>query len=156
MLNYSWFSIVAPYLANPLVLVGFVVLLFHTGFWLLRRQRLSKHSPTASSRVVQQYMRYGFLVAILIIALGFALQANRDSNSFSAGHKTQETYGANSPAIRGVGGSVSVDAASAQAQERRESDQRAQHRQEQSAQKTAGDNSPAISDVKGDVVIKTK
>jgi hypothetical protein len=70
------FAKVAPYLTNPLVLVGFVLLLFFGVHEALIKSRiLPPVSQTASGKVVPLVLRYGFIVAVLLILLGFSLAA---------------------------------------------------------------------------------
>jgi hypothetical protein len=69
---------IAPYLEHPLVLVGFVLLLF---FGLRRSLLKAGIIPPLSARtggkVVQLLLRYGFVIALVVIVLGFALQLYR-------------------------------------------------------------------------------
>jgi tetratricopeptide (TPR) repeat protein len=68
------FAQIAPYLTNPLVLAGFGLLLF---FGLLRAVLKSRVMPTVSQtaggRALASLLRYGFVVALVVIVLGFAL-----------------------------------------------------------------------------------
>ncbi|HYZ26035.1 MAG TPA: tetratricopeptide repeat protein, partial [Geminicoccaceae bacterium] len=68
------FAQIAPYLTHPLVLTRFVLLLF---FGFLRTLLKSKVMPTVSQRsggqALLRLLRYGFLVALAVIVLGFAL-----------------------------------------------------------------------------------
>jgi hypothetical protein len=79
------FSKIAPYLVNPLVLVGFCLFLFlgmHRA--LLKAGLLVPLSQRQSSTVVSRILRHGFLVAILIVVFGFAyagLRAYRDARA---------------------------------------------------------------------------
>jgi hypothetical protein len=70
------FSKVAPYLTNPLVLIGFVLLLFfgiHRA--LIKSGVLTPVSKTASSKIVRLLLHYGFIVALLLTLFGFGLTA---------------------------------------------------------------------------------
>jgi hypothetical protein len=66
------FARVAPYLSDPLVLVGFALLLL---FMLFRSLIGSGLIPVleqeAGGRVVESILDYGFYVVALVIALGF-------------------------------------------------------------------------------------
>ena len=68
------FAEIAPYLTHPLVLAGFGLLLF---FALLRAVLKSRVMPTVSKsaggRALLSLLRYGFLIALAVIVLGFAL-----------------------------------------------------------------------------------
>lgn len=69
------FSKIAPYLQDPLVLIGFALLLF---FGLARALLKAGIIPTltraAGFHVVSRLLLYGFILALVIIALGFALK----------------------------------------------------------------------------------
>lgn len=76
------FSQIAPYLTHPLVLVGFVLLLFFGVHRLLIGSGIiPKLSPTAGGRVLRILLRYGFIIALVIIVLGFALEFWRTTTS---------------------------------------------------------------------------
>ena len=69
------FAKVAPFLKHPLVLVGFVLLLFfaiHRA--LIKSGIIPPLSKQAGGKVVQMLLRYGFVIALLIIVLGFGLR----------------------------------------------------------------------------------
>jgi hypothetical protein len=73
MPEITGFSKVAPYLVNPLVLIGFCLfLVFGTHWVLLKAGLLTPLSPRQSSGVIRMILRYGFWVAIIILVLGFA------------------------------------------------------------------------------------
>lgn len=66
------FADIAPHLANPLVLVGFVLLLFfmiHRA--LIRSGLLNPLPPAQKGGLVATLLRYGFIVALAIIVGGF-------------------------------------------------------------------------------------
>jgi len=66
------FSEIAPYLSNPLVLVGFVLLLFFgVHRTLVRSGLLPPVSQRQSSIIVKVLLRYGFIIALIVIVLGF-------------------------------------------------------------------------------------
>lgn len=74
------FAEVAPHLANPLVLVGFVLLLvFGVHRTLIRAGLLQPPSRTDSGAIVRTLLRYGFVIAIVVIVAGFGLAAWRAS-----------------------------------------------------------------------------
>jgi hypothetical protein len=73
MPEITGFSKVAPYLVNPLVLIGFCLFLFFGIHWaLLKAGLLTPLSQRQSSLVVRMILRYGLLVAIVSLVLGFA------------------------------------------------------------------------------------
>jgi len=86
------FSKVAPYLVNPLVLVGFCIFLFFGIHWaLLKAGLLTPLSQRQSSSVVRAILKYGFWVAILLIILGFAYAySNANRNNGQRGPITQQ------------------------------------------------------------------
>jgi tetratricopeptide (TPR) repeat protein len=70
------FSEIAPHLANPLVLVGFALLLFFGVHRLLIRSGIIQPiDPKTSGQVVLLLLNYGFYVSVLVIVLGFAYAA---------------------------------------------------------------------------------
>jgi hypothetical protein len=76
------FKDVAPYLTQPLVLVGFVLLLaFGVHRALLKAGIIPPLTPSSGSKVVQGLLRYGFVIAILAIILGFSLEFYRTPRS---------------------------------------------------------------------------
>lgn len=74
MLKLS-FETIAPFLSNPLVLIGFGVLLF---FGVLQVLTRSKILPPLAQRtagdLLRRFLRYGFTLAILVVSLGFTLE----------------------------------------------------------------------------------
>lgn len=69
------FSEYARYLQHPLVLIGFVLLLFfgvHRA--LLKSGVLPRLTEQSGSKVVQVLLRYGFIIALAILLLGFSLE----------------------------------------------------------------------------------
>jgi hypothetical protein len=68
------FKEVAPYLTHPLVLVGFALLLvFGVHRALLKARIVPPLTPHAGGKVVQNFLRYGFVIALVVIVLGFLL-----------------------------------------------------------------------------------
>jgi hypothetical protein len=110
------FSKVAPYLVNPLVLVGFCVfLLFGIYQALLKAGFLAKLSQRQSSAVLRLLLNHGFLVAIVIIVLGFVyagFQAYHDASRehLQQGPITQQTGPCGSNIV-GDNNKASVDCA---------------------------------------------
>jgi len=69
------FKDIAPYLTQPLVLIGFVLLLFFgIHRTLLKAGIIPPLTARTGGKVVQLLLRYGFVVALVVIVLGFALQ----------------------------------------------------------------------------------
>jgi hypothetical protein len=77
------FSKVAPYLVNPLVLIGFCLfLLFETYQVLLKSGIISPLSSRQSAVVVRMFLRHALWVSIVLMILGFAyagLRFHRDA-----------------------------------------------------------------------------
>jgi len=75
-------SKVLPYLSHPLSLVGYTIFLLF-GFFRVFLKTLAKFkvftrlTGERTYRVLSRLLNYGFIVAILIVALGFALEAWR-------------------------------------------------------------------------------
>lgn len=69
------FEKIAPYLGDPLVLVGFALLLFFgLARALLKGRLLTPINGAKSYRVLQTILLYGFVLGILVVALGFGLK----------------------------------------------------------------------------------
>jgi hypothetical protein len=74
--GFPSFAQIAPYLTNPLVLIGFVLLLiFGVHKALIKSHILPPVSPTASNRIVRLLLHYGFVIALLLILCGFGFAA---------------------------------------------------------------------------------
>ncbi len=70
------FEKAAPFLSNPLVLIGFCVLLFFSLLKLLIKARIFPQvAQTTAGRLITDSLRYGFWLATLVIVLGFSLEA---------------------------------------------------------------------------------
>jgi tetratricopeptide (TPR) repeat protein len=70
------FTELAPYLTQPLVLIGFVLLLaFGVHRALIKSGIIPPVGPRTGGRIVQAILRYGFWLAVLVIVLGFSLKA---------------------------------------------------------------------------------
>jgi hypothetical protein len=71
-MNLGEFTQLAPFLGNPLVLVGFVLFLLFGVHRLLIKSKIIPPVPqSAAPAIVKMILRYGFWVALLIIVLGF-------------------------------------------------------------------------------------
>lgn len=69
------FGKVAPYLQDPLVLIGFVLLLmFGLARMLIKSRLLTPVSGARSYRVIQTVLLYGLVLALAVIGLGFGLK----------------------------------------------------------------------------------
>lgn len=76
--DLSIFARIAPYLEHPLVLVGFSIFLFFSLlFLILRLKILPPISSRASSKLVPRIVTFGFVIAILVIVLGFSFEILR-------------------------------------------------------------------------------
>ena len=68
-------SAALPYLQQPLVLVGFALLLFFGLAKVVARSRvLTPITGAKSYRILQTLLAYGFVLAVAVIALGFGLK----------------------------------------------------------------------------------
>lgn len=64
-----------PYLEHPLVLVGFVLLLFFTvARTVIRSRVLTPITGAKSYRVLQSILLYGFVLSVAVVLLGFGLK----------------------------------------------------------------------------------
>ena len=69
------FAKLAPYLQDPLVLVGFIVFLFFSfARFILKRGIIPPLTKNLGYRLLQTILLYGFIIGILIIFLGFGLK----------------------------------------------------------------------------------
>ena len=69
------FGKIAPYLKHPLVVVGFVLILFFgVHQQLIQSGIIQPLPPGASSAVVLAILEYGFWIALAVIVLGIGLQ----------------------------------------------------------------------------------
>lgn len=63
-----------PYLTHPMVLVGYALLsVFGVHRALLKARIIPPLTPRTGGRVVQRLLRYGFVIALIVIILGFLL-----------------------------------------------------------------------------------
>lgn len=69
------FEKVAPYLSDPLILIGFFVFVFF-GFcrYLLKRGIIPQLNKAQGYRILRSVLLYGFLFGLAIIGLGFGLK----------------------------------------------------------------------------------
>ena len=75
MKELSAFEKVMPYLAHPLVLIGFVLLLFFAiARTVIRSRVLTPITGAKSYRVLQSILLYGFVLSIAVVILGFGLK----------------------------------------------------------------------------------
>lgn len=73
--SITTFSEIAQYLQHPLVLIGFVLMLFFSMVnKLMKIGILPQLKQEDGSKIVILFLRYGFWLAILIVLLGFGLQ----------------------------------------------------------------------------------
>lgn len=80
------FAGIAPYLKDPLILIGFFVFLFFGfGRLLIKSRLIPKLSQQHGYRVLQAFLFYGFVAGILIIALGFGIKY-RELSTVEQGH----------------------------------------------------------------------
>ncbi|MGH8557775.1 MAG: tetratricopeptide repeat protein, partial [Methylococcales bacterium] len=67
------FEKIAPFLTQPLVLIGFVLMLFFSIHkQLLEANIIPKLTKQQGGRMVELILRYGFFIGVLIVLLGFA------------------------------------------------------------------------------------
>ena len=64
---------VFQYLTHPLALIGFVLLLFFNIQGLLIKSKIIRISQSDGSVILKVIFRYGFLISITTIILGFSL-----------------------------------------------------------------------------------
>lgn len=69
------FEKIAPYLHDPLILIGFALFLFFGLGRLLLRLKIIPPLPRQSAyRVVRLLLTYGFILALAVVAVGFVLK----------------------------------------------------------------------------------
>jgi hypothetical protein len=77
------FEKIAPFLTNPLVLVGFVIFLFFGLFRvLLKANIVPPVAQTTGGQIIKRFFAYSFIIAIVAIILGFSIEL--ESAEFSA------------------------------------------------------------------------
>jgi tetratricopeptide (TPR) repeat protein len=68
------FEKIAPHLANPLVLVGFVLMLAYGIHWqLMKSGLLTQANQKDSGVIIRLFLRYGFWLALAMLLAGFLL-----------------------------------------------------------------------------------
>ncbi|MCI5227638.1 MAG: tetratricopeptide repeat protein [Candidatus Electrothrix sp. AX2] len=74
-MNLAGFEKIAPYLGNPLILVGFVLMLAYGIHWQLMKSGLLRQvSQRDSSLIIRLFLRYGFWLALVLLLAGVGLQ----------------------------------------------------------------------------------
>lgn len=69
------FENIIPYLTHPLSLTGFVLLLFFgIHKTLIKSGIIPPLDQTEGNNILKLMLRYGFVIALLIVILGFALE----------------------------------------------------------------------------------
>ncbi|MDU9050859.1 MAG: tetratricopeptide repeat protein [Candidatus Electrothrix sp. Rat3] len=75
-MNITGFDKVAPYLTNPLVLAGFVLMLAYGIHWqLMKSGLLAQATKKDSALIIRLFLRYGFWLALVLLLAGFGLVA---------------------------------------------------------------------------------
>jgi len=70
------FEKIAPFLTNPLVLVGFAIFLFYGLLRLILKAKLiPKLERQAGGQVIKDFLFYSFIIALVAIVLGFGIEA---------------------------------------------------------------------------------
>jgi len=72
MPNVAQFAKIAPYLTNPIVLIGFCLFLLFGIHWTVVKAKLSRLSQRQSSTLLRGLLKYEFWLAISVTGLGFA------------------------------------------------------------------------------------
>ena len=113
------FERIAPFLADPLILSGFAILLFYGLLKvLLRAKIIPQVSVRTGGNLVKSLLKYGFIVALVTILLGFGIEFYRDGLKEKvhppvAGSSKEggdaKTTGPNSPAVTGNGNDIHYD-----------------------------------------------
>ena len=107
------FDKIAPFLTNSLVLAGFAIFLF---FGVLRSLLKSKVIPqlsqTHGGRIIGAFLKYGFVLALLVIVLGFANEAYKQflSNQFKISELSRQHaayYGGRFVSVEGIAEALS-------------------------------------------------
>ncbi|MCI5116049.1 MAG: tetratricopeptide repeat protein [Candidatus Electrothrix sp. AW1] len=74
-MNLAGFEKIAPYLGNPLILVGFVLMLAYGIHWQLMKSGLLRQvSQKDSGLIIRLFLRYGFWLALVLLLAGVGLQ----------------------------------------------------------------------------------
>ena len=111
-LNVSTISGWAPHLKDPVVLVGFFIMLFAIIITTLLKSKTLSFLTESSERLIGRVTRYTFILGIIVIVLGFGLAfwKNTPEGNASAPKITQTTKGDQSPAVatQGEKGTVNI------------------------------------------------
>ena len=76
------FAKVAPYLQDPLILIGFIVFLgFSFSRYLIKQKIIPELPPKLGFSILKIILLYGFIIGILIVSLGFGLKYKELSKS---------------------------------------------------------------------------
>lgn len=76
------FAKIAPYLEDPLVLIGFVLFLgFSFCRYLVKHKVIPELPPKFGFIILKQILLYGFLIGLLVIGLGFGLKYEKLSET---------------------------------------------------------------------------
>lgn len=90
------------HIKEPLVLVGFVIMLIAGLVSIFLKKDIFHLTKTASERIVKRIFLYAFVLGIAVLVLGFALAFRNEFAKNTAGTKEpilQETKGEQSPAV---------------------------------------------------------
>jgi len=69
------FTKIAPYLQEPLILIGFVIFLgFSFSRYLVKHKVVPELPPKLGFIILKQLLLYGFVIGLLVIGLGFGLK----------------------------------------------------------------------------------
>lgn len=147
----------APHLKDPLVLVGFFILLFSGIITTLLKTKALSSLTTSSELLIGRVIRYAFVMGIIVVVLGFGLAFWKDAprGNSSAPMITQTTTGGQAPAVVTQGKDAAVNIRYGETKDPEQSKQTNNPAQEgkegvprlpQGAvqQKTEGTQSPAV------------
>ncbi len=110
-MDTSDFSKWIEHLNEPLVLVGFAVMIITGIMGALLKKDIFHLTKTASEKVIRQVLKYAFILGLIVIVLGFALAYKREPGKEVTGPKEQikiGTKGEQSPGVISKGGKVEI------------------------------------------------
>ncbi len=149
----SW----AEHLNDPLVLAGFVVMLFAGVVHALLKTKVLRLSKNSSEQLIKKSLLYVFILSIVVILLEFVFAFKKDGRHDGKGETfIQKTKGEQSPAVitEGKDSSVNITYGSPSKEEKegrtktKGSDEGKDDAASQSShhieQKTEGNQSPAV------------
>jgi len=90
------------HLKEPLVLVGFAIMLIAGLMRALLKKDIIRLTKAASEKVIRQLLLYAFFLGLIVIVLGFTLVFKKEAAKESGTPKEQimqETKGGQSPAV---------------------------------------------------------